>query len=235
MLRGDRITAGKSSRPITALARTDSSEPWIDGLALEREDTEAAFVHAAKRLFTYEPVERFDSERELARSERALRSETASAKPLEVLRLCVLGSVDDAQVFAPADLERGLREPTAPVDDEVHRLDDHALATGVGQLLPPRCRALFACGVGDVNGEVRGCMEELLVFADDPSDLLHMPGVRLVHVDRVLAREQMEGRELQVGDLIDGPAVPAVGIGVAGDVGEARPEYRCELGSSVAG
>src|SRR5436309_6251260 len=31
----------------------------------------------------------------------------------EVLRLCVLGPVDDAQVLASADLERGLREPAA--------------------------------------------------------------------------------------------------------------------------
>src|SRR5205814_6942761 len=75
----------RPTRPATCRARRREgreSEPWIDRLALEREDAEAALVHAAKRFFTYEPLERLDSERELACGERALRSEAAAAKPL---------------------------------------------------------------------------------------------------------------------------------------------------------
>ena len=47
------------------MRRTEPSEPWIDRLALECQNTEAAFVHTAKRLLAHEPFERFDSECEL--------------------------------------------------------------------------------------------------------------------------------------------------------------------------
>ena len=59
-------------------------------------------MDAAERLATDKALERLDPECELAGGERALGAEAAPAEALEVLRFCVLGSVDDAEVFAPA-------------------------------------------------------------------------------------------------------------------------------------
>ena len=41
--------------------RADFSEPWIDGLALERQHAEHAFMHAAKRLAPHEALQCFDA------------------------------------------------------------------------------------------------------------------------------------------------------------------------------
>jgi hypothetical protein len=95
-------------------------------------------MHPAKWLFAHEALERLDSERELTGGERALGSEAAPSETLEVLRLSVLRPVDDAEVVAPADLERGLGNAAAAADDEAHRLHDHAFAPGVGQRPPAR-------------------------------------------------------------------------------------------------
>jgi hypothetical protein len=45
------------------------SQPRIDRLALERQDTEDALVNPAERLFADESFERLDPERELTRCE----------------------------------------------------------------------------------------------------------------------------------------------------------------------
>ena len=76
------LSAGDSIR--------EEPKPRIDRLALEREHTEDALVHAAKRLAADEPFESFDSERGLADGERALAAEPALAEPFEVPRLGVL-------------------------------------------------------------------------------------------------------------------------------------------------
>jgi hypothetical protein len=50
----------------------DFSEPWIDGLAFERQHAEDALMDAAQRLAADEALERLDAEREFANGERAL-------------------------------------------------------------------------------------------------------------------------------------------------------------------
>jgi hypothetical protein len=78
-------------------------EPWagdsgsaletrVDRLALEREHTEHAFVHAVQRSATDEALERFDAECELAQCQRSLGAEAALAQPLDLTRIGVLGS-----------------------------------------------------------------------------------------------------------------------------------------------
>src|SRR4051794_38261634 len=84
------------------------------------------------------PLERLDGERELAHRERALRAEGAPAQALEVLRLGVLGAVDDPEVFAAAHFERGWA-PAAPARD-----DDVGLTTmpsPPAAVRAPRCAA----------------------------------------------------------------------------------------------
>ena len=44
-------------------------ESWVDGLALEGEDTENAFVDATKRFLSDEPLQRFDIQCKLAQGE----------------------------------------------------------------------------------------------------------------------------------------------------------------------
>ena len=107
---------------------TGDLQPRVDGLALEREHGEHALVHAVERLAAHEALERLDAEAELAGGERALAAEPASAEPLDLARIGVLGAVDDAQVLASAALDPGLDEALAAAGDEAHRLDDHALA-----------------------------------------------------------------------------------------------------------
>src|SRR5437763_2994366 len=85
-------------------------------------------VHAVERLVADEPLERLQPERELPLRQRALGTEAALAQPLEVLGRGVLAAVDDPQVLAPAALDGRLNQAgLLPADDEVERLDDHAL------------------------------------------------------------------------------------------------------------
>lgn len=98
------------------------SQPRVHRLALEREHTEDALVHAPHRLAPDETLERLDAERELAQCERALAAEPALAQPFEVVRQRVLGTVNDAQVLAPAALDRRLHQTPLAAGHEVERL-----------------------------------------------------------------------------------------------------------------
>ncbi len=71
----------------------DVSEPWIDGLALERQHAEDALIDAAQRLAADEALERLDAEREFANGERALAAEAAGAKTLSTVHPRADGSL----------------------------------------------------------------------------------------------------------------------------------------------
>ena len=86
------------------------SQPRIDRLALQGEDAEHALVDAPERLPLHEPFEPFDSQRELAQSQRSLPRKPPLAQPLEVLGQRVLRPVDDPQILAPAALDRRLQK-----------------------------------------------------------------------------------------------------------------------------
>src|SRR3954470_423579 len=53
-------------------------QPWIDRLALERQDAKDALVDAAQGLAADEALQPFDSQRQLAQGERALGGEAAA-------------------------------------------------------------------------------------------------------------------------------------------------------------
>jgi hypothetical protein len=55
-----------------------------------------------------------------------LRAEAAGAQAFEVGGFGVFGAVDDAEVLAPAGLERWLNEAAAAAGEELERLDDHS-------------------------------------------------------------------------------------------------------------
>src|SRR6266542_2999573 len=210
----------------------DFSEPRIDGLALERQHAEDALMDAAQRLAADEALERLDAEREFANGERALAAEAAGAKTLEVGGLGVLGAVDDAQVLAPARLERGLDEAAAAAGEELERLDDHPLAAAFGKLFPPCGAGALTLGVGGVDDDVRGWMEQVVRGAE-VGECLHVPEVVLVDVDAALACEQVEGGELEVVDRAHRPAVAPVGVHeVGGGVGAGAGAF--EQGAELA-
>src|SRR5689334_25257481 len=102
-----------------------SLEPRIDGLALQREDTEHALVHAPERFTADEPLEPFDTQRKLPKRKPTLGRQAAVTQAIQVLWQRVFRTVDDPQVFPPATLHRRLDEPAGAVRNERHRLDDH--------------------------------------------------------------------------------------------------------------
>jgi hypothetical protein len=67
----------------------------------------------------------------LAAGELPLLAEVTVAQDVE--RLCVVGSINNAQVLSPAELQARL----GPAVCQVGRLDDDALASGGGQFQPP--------------------------------------------------------------------------------------------------
>ena len=66
------------------LAYPPSLQPGVDGLALEGEHPEHALVHPVERLAGHEPLERLDSEGELAEGQRPLAAEPARAQAGQV-------------------------------------------------------------------------------------------------------------------------------------------------------
>src|SRR5690606_41397290 len=80
------------------------SQPRVDGLALEREHAEHTLVDESQRRLVHEPLERLESQAELANREAALSRQPPRAQPLEVLLRVGLRPGDGPQVFAPAAL-----------------------------------------------------------------------------------------------------------------------------------
>lgn len=92
-----------------------SSQPWINGLTLQRQRAEHAFMHATQRLARKETIERFETERKLAHRQRAFGVEAALAQSHQMLRQVVIRAVDDAQIVLIAALTAGCsRRPGMP-------------------------------------------------------------------------------------------------------------------------
>src|SRR5687768_12329710 len=100
-------------------------------------------------------MERLESERELAGRQRALHRQPALAKPPDVRLRIVLRSVDDPQLLRTATLDRWLNQSLFPLDDPLHRFDDHAFAAGLSQLSPPRDGCVLARNIRDLDCAVR--------------------------------------------------------------------------------
>jgi len=107
---------------------TSRSEPGIDRLAFQGEYAEDTFMDTSQRFSLHEPLEGFHAYGELTESKRALGAETSGAKTFEMFGRGVLRSVDDAKVFSPSTLHRGLHQATSALSDELERLHDHSLA-----------------------------------------------------------------------------------------------------------
>jgi hypothetical protein len=67
-------------------------------------------VHPSQGFVGDEPLQRFQSQRELAEGMRALGGNAAGAEAGQMFRRRVLGAVDDAQVLAAAALQGRLDE-----------------------------------------------------------------------------------------------------------------------------
>src|SRR3954470_4099828 len=88
----------------------DKSEPRVHRLRFEGQYREHALMDSIQGLTTNEALERFDAQRELAGSERALAAQAARAQARELGWRVVLRAIDDPQVLAPADLDARLDE-----------------------------------------------------------------------------------------------------------------------------
>lgn len=83
----------------------------------------------AERLSGDKSLQSLVTEGELAEREVALAAQMPLAQPDKIVGCIIFRSVDDAQIFAAAYLERRLDEALLATADEVARFDHHALAT----------------------------------------------------------------------------------------------------------
>src|SRR5258706_13458870 len=156
------------------------SEPRIDGLALQGENTKDTFVNTPEWFAFNESLKAFHAQGELTHCERPFCAESARTKALEVLRRCVFGSVDDAQVLTSAAFDGGLDQPTASPRYKRHGFHDHALTTRGCQLLPPRDALRRRRRLLKVDDLV-GCGEnQLRIGLREAPRHLHVPDMILV-------------------------------------------------------
>src|SRR5262249_22214791 len=85
-------------------------QPRINGLALEREHAEHAFVDPPERFALNESLQSLDSERKLAKRKRPLAGQPPLAKASQVLRQRVLRAIDDPEVLASTAFHGGLEQ-----------------------------------------------------------------------------------------------------------------------------
>ena len=62
----------------------------------------------AQRLMLYEPVQPFQTQDELPRSQREFAAKSALAEPFNVLRCIVVRTVDYPEIIPPTDFHSGL-------------------------------------------------------------------------------------------------------------------------------
>jgi len=91
-----------------------SSEPRIDGLTLQCQDTEHAFMGTAKRFLADETFKSFDAQGKLPACEGSLGTQAARTQALQILGDQVFRPVDDAQILGSAALDGGLSVPAPP-------------------------------------------------------------------------------------------------------------------------
>src|ERR671919_3097599 len=89
------------------------SQTRVDGLTLEGQNAEDAFVDAVERLISHQTLQGLHAERELAGSQRAFASYVPIPQPRQVLGSRVLRPVDDAKVLGPSHLDPRLNRTLA--------------------------------------------------------------------------------------------------------------------------
>jgi len=102
--------------------------------------------------------------------------------------------------------------------DEGERLDDHPLAAGGGQLLPPRDGLVLAALVGDVDEAPLRALHPGGVRVDERVAAVEVPAVVAVDEDAALGGQDVERRQPEVVEPVDRPDVTPVGVAVPGDV-----------------
>src|ERR1700685_2313202 len=98
-------------------------------------------MHAPQRLARHEALKSLMAERELPNREIALASHAALAQAREMLRRVVFRTVDDVQIFATADLQRGLQEALGTAKNDLASFSHHAFSAIGGRLLTPSDRS----------------------------------------------------------------------------------------------
>jgi hypothetical protein len=160
---------------------------------------------AAGRAF-----ERFETEGVLAQGEGTLVAEAALAQPFQVLRLGVVGAVDDAQVLPAADFDAGLDQAATATGEVGVRLDDRTLTAGRGQLLPPGGTGGDGVRVGGVDQDPPGGLDQFGCGVGEPVGDGEVPAVVVVVICAALGGQELEGRQTQPVEAVNGPAVAAV-------------------------
>ena len=94
-------------------------------------------MDSPERLLLYEPLETLNTQRKLAERKRSFARQASLTKPRQVLRQRVLRSVNDPEVLPATAFHGGLQQTASAAGNERERLDDGALAAGLGQRHPP--------------------------------------------------------------------------------------------------
>src|SRR5207245_11679828 len=89
-------------------------EAGVDRLALQGQDRKHALVYPAQGLLVNKTLEPLEAEGEFTRGKRSLRAKTTVPQALEMRGLRAVRSIDEAQVFAPTDLQRRPYDPAPP-------------------------------------------------------------------------------------------------------------------------
>jgi hypothetical protein len=83
-------------------------KPGIDRFAFESQDRKDAFMHATERLSCNKAFQRFYAEGEFSKRQGTFGGQPPGTKSIEICGSGILGTVDNAQVFAAATFYRWL-------------------------------------------------------------------------------------------------------------------------------
>ena len=181
-------------------------------------------MDAAQGFVLNKAIEGFEAQGKFAQGEGLLGFDIALTQFCEIVGGGVFRAVDDAEVFAPSALDGRLNQPAFFVaGDERDRFDDHALAALRCDLLPPSGGVVATLRVVEIDDAIGRGVENIRIRTTEFCEGFHVPGVCPVMVNRAFCGEDVKGREFEIVEAANGPAVRAVRVDVAVDAPRTRP------------
>src|SRR5260221_7053537 len=172
-------------------------------------------MNPPQRLASNETLQGLVSKSKLAKREIAFAPKAAFTQPDKIFRCIVFGAVNDAEVFLPAHLQRGLNETFLAPGNEVTWLDHHPFAAAAGQCLPPGDCVTDCCFILKRDHAPVRSGYDAIGSSGKAIGQSHMPNVIPLKPDLPFAREKMEGGDLQITDTRDRPYIGCPGCAVA--------------------
>jgi len=141
---------------------------WVDGFGYQGADGEDPFVDAPEWFAAGCAFEGFETEGVLTQGEGTFVAEVALAQPFKVLWLDVVGAVEDTQVHPAAYRDARLDQAAADPGEIAVWLDNHAFAAGRGEFLPPGGTGGGGVGVGGVDEDPAGGLDQFGCGVGEP-------------------------------------------------------------------